>query len=380
MRKKVSLQIEYHEIAKEWHPIKNGDLKPTDVTFGSGKKVWWKCEKGHEWISSIANRVRGKGCPYCAGQKVWSGYNDLATTEPALSLQWHPTKNGALRPTDVTVGSGKKVWWKCEKGHEWQAAIYSRASGYGCPYCSGRLTIEGETDLATKYPEIAKQWHPTKNGDLKPTDVTSGSDIKVWWKCEKGHEWQALISSRKQSGCPYCSSESRTSFPEQTIYYYLNQITTVYNRFQIKTGLEIDIYLPIYKLGIEYDGIHFHNNEQAREREKRKEKKLSELEIRLIRVKETDLPDPINSDTIIYCKPYPSDAELRRIISELDSIISKYAVTLSCNIDVDVDRDRAKIYSQYIESEKERSLLFLNCSHMGKQKHEQGRQPCSFFD
>ena len=71
------------KIAREWNRERNGDLKPTDVIASSNKRVWWKCEEGHEWSGLIANRTRrGKadpGCPYCSGRKVLAGYNDLAT-------------------------------------------------------------------------------------------------------------------------------------------------------------------------------------------------------------------------------------------------------------------------------------------------------------
>lgn len=60
------------DLAKQWHPIKNEDLVPLDFFPASNKKVWWKCNKGddHEWISSVANRSKGKGCPICAGHIV----------------------------------------------------------------------------------------------------------------------------------------------------------------------------------------------------------------------------------------------------------------------------------------------------------------------
>ena len=60
-------------LAKEWHPTKNSGLTPFDVTEGSNKKAWWKCDKGddHEWEAPISDRSnRGRGCSICAGQKV----------------------------------------------------------------------------------------------------------------------------------------------------------------------------------------------------------------------------------------------------------------------------------------------------------------------
>jgi len=102
----------------------------------SNKKAWWKCKKGHEWQATINSRNNGIGCPYCAGKKVLPGYNDLATTNPELALEWHPNRNESLSPTMVTSGSHKKVWWKCNKGHEWQATIDKRNRGNRCPVCA----------------------------------------------------------------------------------------------------------------------------------------------------------------------------------------------------------------------------------------------------
>ena len=105
------------KLAKQWHPIKNGKLTPKDVTPCSDQKVWWICDKKHEWMAKISNRANGTGCPYCAGQSIcWD--NCLQTKNPKLSKQWHPSKNGNLTPSKITVGNNKKVWWQCSKGHE----------------------------------------------------------------------------------------------------------------------------------------------------------------------------------------------------------------------------------------------------------------------
>ncbi len=194
------------ELARQWHPTKNGSLSPSDVKKNSGRMAWWICPKGHEWQATVCTRSKGHNCPYCSGLKTVSGENDLQTTHPELAKQWHPTKNGSLRPFDVKPGSSKKVWWMCLEGHEWECKIDSRVHGVGCPICSRRELIVGLNDLQSKYPQLALSWHPTKNGNLSPSDVMSGSSKKVWWVCSEGHEWDAAIRERvKGNGCPYCS-------------------------------------------------------------------------------------------------------------------------------------------------------------------------------
>lgn len=200
------LQALRPELAAQWHPEKNGDLTPRQITVGSKRKVWWLCQKGHEWRATVANRVWGTGCPICSNRKVAPGVNDLVSAHPELIAQWHREKNGALRPEHMAKTSRTKVWWICEQGHQWQASVGDRSRGYGCPYCSGKLPIPGVNDLAAAAPELAAEWHPEKNGSLTPRDVKLHSNRKVWWRCQKGHEWQATVNSRASgSGCALCS-------------------------------------------------------------------------------------------------------------------------------------------------------------------------------
>ncbi len=197
----------------QWHSTKNGMLTPSQITPGTTRKVWWRCEHGHEWRATVASRTGGSGCPYCAGKAVIAGENDLATSYPELAAQWHTTNNLPLTPTAVTPYSNRKVWWRCEQGHEYQAAVSHRSKhGSGCPYCANRKVLFGFNDLATVEPNIAAQWHPTLNGALTPQMVTAGSRKRVWWECPSGHVWKAVVYSRatgRKCGCPVCAGSVR---------------------------------------------------------------------------------------------------------------------------------------------------------------------------
>jgi len=342
------LQTLKPELAREWHPIKNGSLTPNKVHIYSNKNVWWKCKKGHEWPAKIADRSRGNSCPFCMGRLV-NDDNSLQTLNPELAAEWHPIKNSTLTPKNVTVQSNKKVWWICKRGHEWEAAIYSRSRGNGCPNCGSSISrlqlriyseikylfkdvklrekIDGmecdiyipeykvsieldgfywhrnkfvqdrgkavalrkkgiipinvretglkkvsdsdifyspdDSDLSiikriirtinrrinlsdlvkmvineylkrdtiandSEYkelwdmrpfppldlsllecnPYLALEWHPIRNGNLKPRDVTPGSEMKVWWMCSSGHEWEATVNHRSNGrDCPCCAGK-----------------------------------------------------------------------------------------------------------------------------------------------------------------------------
>ena len=110
-------------LVSEWSE-KNLTLTPDDITFGSNKKVWWRGACGHEWQARVKARSNGEKCPICSGARVIAGINDLTTLEPLLVKQW--SKKNKIKLTEVSIGSHKKVIWRCEKGHEWEAAVKSR--------------------------------------------------------------------------------------------------------------------------------------------------------------------------------------------------------------------------------------------------------------
>ncbi len=200
-------------VARLWHPRKNGDLRPKDVIALSHMRVWWKCNRGpdHEWAARIKLRVLGRGCPFCAGRRA-STTNSLASLYPALAAQWHPTRNGRLTAADVSFGSTKKAWWRCDAApdHQWRTTIASRRER-GCPFCAHRRA-SSTYSLALLRPAVARQWHSTRNGGLRPSDVTPGSRKRVWWRCVSGHSWQCEISLRtrtRATGCPGCRLRRR---------------------------------------------------------------------------------------------------------------------------------------------------------------------------
>ena len=189
-------------LVAEWSE-RNGSISPDDVPYGSKKLYWWFGSCGHEWQASAKARSSGENCPICSNARIVAGINDLASLKPELLKEWSP-KN-TIQPTEIGVGSHKKVLWIGACGHEWSAEIRNRVRGAGCPYCSHNAVLQGFNDLATVLPQVAKEWSP-RNAPLKPTQVTPYANRKVWWKCEQGHEWFTLISTRAYgSKCPYCS-------------------------------------------------------------------------------------------------------------------------------------------------------------------------------
>lgn len=363
MTKKI---ICYKKILKEWNYDKNNQLGffPEQISNGSSKKVWWKCSAcGHEWNASPKNRIKsGTGCPLCALKKIGINHNkalinkngSLEDNMPKLAQEWNYEKNGILKPSDVTPGSGKKVWWKCKNGHEWEARIDHRASGSKCIYCKRQKAIIGENDLKTTNPELVEEWDYEKNTNIKPEEFMAGSNRMVWWKCALGHSWRASINHRTGgTGCPYCYSEYGTSFPEQAICYYLSKITIVKNRYKIDNQ-EIDIYLPKYRIGFEYDGAFYHNSKKSKAKERRKNEIIGNNEIQLFHIKESNRNIFNSYKRVIYCKTDRDYKYLEYVLEIIQQI-------LNCKLKtVNIENDAIKIYSQYVKGRKQNSFAITN--------------------
>ena len=254
-----TLETENPKLAKQWHPVKNVLLAPKDVSCGSGKKVWWLCSNNHEWEAVINSRNRGMGCPYCAGQRVTKDHN-FAVAYPELLKELDFNKNENLDLSKLAPRSNKKVWWKCDKGHSWQATIQNKTRKFlksECPYCSNRKVGE-DNNLAYSRPDIAKDWHPTKNGKLTPNDVVAGGSKKVWWVCKHNHEWQTTVGLRVISGtgCPKCHLQ--TSRIEIAVYCEMLALFSNVSWQEKIEGYECDILLKDKNIGIEIDGVYWH--------------------------------------------------------------------------------------------------------------------------
>ena len=142
-------------LLNEWDYESNKNFDIKTILAGSNKKVSWICSKcGYKWQARIIDRAKNNNnCPACANKVVVIGFNDLATKYPNIAKEWHPTKNGNLTPKDVIATTHRKVWWQCEKGHEFIQSVDLRTTrNQGCPICNNQKILVGYNDLATTYP------------------------------------------------------------------------------------------------------------------------------------------------------------------------------------------------------------------------------------
>lgn len=259
----ISLAKMHPELVSEWSD-KNGDLTPKDISYGSNRKVWWNGKCGHSWIANIKNRSNGSGCPYCTGNRVLYGVNDLETGYPEIASEWSE-KNLPLRPSDVTVRANKKVWWKCHVcGYEWQTRIADRTEGHGCPACAGAVVFAGYNDLSTLYPHLAAEWSEDNEGS--PSRCSPKSRKKMRWICSKcGCSWEAVVYTRVNNPeCPFCASRLRAeekaleqSDKTETMISLIKTISeergySISMNDEKEIGVPLAMFLPDKRVAIEF--------------------------------------------------------------------------------------------------------------------------------
>ena len=180
-----------------WDAAKNG-REASAVPAHNYRPAWWTCPNGHSFQRPPRFMVSDSACPQC---KVKSSSASFAEKYPGLVPLWHPEKNGDLRPDAVDATHTGYAWWRCPKGHDFQRAPLMMLRESGCPTCA-----LAETSLATVNPAVAAEWDAERNGSVTPEQVEADHIMTAWWKCPKGHHYQASVRSRAKGGrrCPTC--------------------------------------------------------------------------------------------------------------------------------------------------------------------------------
>jgi len=255
------------ELAKQWHPIKNGDLTPYDVTCGCNNKVWWLCENNHEWKGIINSRSKYIECPYCNHKRPSKEYN-LLIVNPELCKEWDYNKN-KKKPEDFLPNSDNKTWWQCSNNpkHIWEAPISRRNGGQksNCPYCTGKLPSE-DYNLLIINSKLCEEWDYKKNKKY-PEDYCPNANKKAWWICKEcGFNWQADISNRNCSGngCPKCAESkgekqldiilSKYNIPHDSQYSFDDLLGIGNGLLKFDVSVFWDECKNKLRLLIEYDG------------------------------------------------------------------------------------------------------------------------------
>lgn len=346
-----TLAVEYPDLIQEWS--QKNDISPESVTSGSNVKVLWHGKCGHEWVASIKNRTKGSGCPFCAGNKVLIGFNDLATLHPELVAEW-AERNYPLKPDMITARSNKIVIWRCEHGHEWKSRVADRVEGHGCPECSKRSRINRVLlELFEERPDVYKQWSDRNEVSI---DEASASERRMyWWKCKRcGHEFRAgvgyIVKVGICSDCRKYDADARYSkmlvhrqlkrsrrfrLAQMAFEYYALQCGLAFNKDDRSlVGIPFQYYLHEYRVAVEfseqYDYTQYHRMKNSI-----KNDLCLKTRIKMIRILERE------------AEPYRDCLCISRIDDSVDGITESLQMLftlLRINVDVNVERDIETIY------------------------------------
>jgi len=286
------LQSQRPEIAARLDVERSG-LTAQEVTYGARIELWWHCLKEEHSFPATPNKMAdgAYGCGYCSSHRVLAGFNDLATLKSELvAAEWDFERN-TIAPSELTADSHQKVWWLCSKYKH--SSLRSPNVRGGCTYCWNQQLLRGFNDLQTCNSKLAASWHPTKNGDLSPSDILKGSGKRVWWLCERGHALFTSVKQRSTRGCRNCIH--KTSKAEVAIARKLEKagIEVVGSSRSLLDGKEIDIYLPEHQVGVEFNGTWWHSEERGTPRDKHHQKwsVAKERGIDLIFIEEIEYED-----------------------------------------------------------------------------------------
>ena len=206
----TSLDATHPEIARHWAQDLNGSTTPRDVLFGTSDRYVWRCDAGHTYRATINSQTKAEanGCPYCTHRRAWAGETGIDPCRPDMLERWDYESN-TVSPKDVLPHSSRIFRWTCARGHSYRSPAAAVAEGRGCGVCRGRQVVAGVNDLASQRPDVAREWHPTRNGKRAPSMVYVNSRAHVWWRCRKGHEWETEVAKRtvESQGCRECAFE-----------------------------------------------------------------------------------------------------------------------------------------------------------------------------
>lgn len=316
-------------------------------------KILHKCKiDQHEWMAIPSNILRGEGCPICG--RCSTAKSRRKTHEQYVNEVRNINPN--IKVLEQYINNRTPILHQCliDK-YKWSVPPRYIIQGIGCPVCSGRVALNGVSDLYTTQPELASEWNYKLNGNIKPSDVKQGSHLNAWWTCpDCGNNYQAQIYNRVygHTGCPECSKINQTSIPELKTYYYIKKYfpDAISGYKDHKHNLtELDIYIPSLCVGIEYDGQEWHQNINN---DIQKDNICKSLNIKLIRIRENKCPKYDGDCIFVFLNRNSQHALAKSIMNILKMLDVK-------DPQVDFKKDHNEIHKLINYKRKERSLASI---------------------
>ncbi len=185
------------KLAPLWDAGQNPE-PASKVDARSFRLAVWRCVNGHSFQRSPRAMQKDAGCPTC--NKGVNTHTNLGKLRPGLASMWDAEKNAGIVFGTLDATHANPVWWRCPEGHSFQRPPVRMLADDACPTCA----LE-KTSLAALAPNVAAEWHATKNA-VRPDEIPADHVMNAWWTCPNGHEYQATVRARTQGNrqCPTC--------------------------------------------------------------------------------------------------------------------------------------------------------------------------------
>ena len=268
------------------------------VTYRScGQKVEIICPLHGPFHISPGNLLGGYGCPVCARRK---NLHDDRSLQKCLTkcASTHDGKYGYRNVRYVNATTPVSI--TCPVHGEFRQLLHSHLDGHGCKRCAGELNREKTSGTCKEFVDKASKKHSGCYGYSQVEYINSKAKVQI--TCRKhGGFWQTPHDHLDGHGCPVCSHIY--SKPHREIEDYLKslRISFTSNDRTVIPPLEVDIYVPERKLGVEFNGQYWHSlGADAMPWQKRKHldkwKLCHEAGIGLLQIDEHEWRDPLTRE------------------------------------------------------------------------------------
>lgn len=267
-----SLRAVYPVTAEKYDSSEKNKVPAASINHGSSGKAWFKCpDCSGVYYKSISNQVtadkRGaKGCPYCHGEIVQEGINDLVSKNVFASRYWANDKN-SVSPKTIYYKDRGTYWFRCSEGHLFESTpfrlwrSYAENSSSGCPICSGRRFVRGVNDVRTVYTGDLSRW--SEYSMIQPEDVTVGSNKDMLAICINcGNEYVTSVFNFLNGNVCFCENcrKRKYSRAEKEVADFVRELGfQVYENYKISGNTEVDIYIPSKGIALDYNGLYWHS-------------------------------------------------------------------------------------------------------------------------
>lgn len=276
----------YPMFVENWSDL--NDVLSSEIHKRSREDILWNCYYCRKpWVDSPYEIVKNitkynlVACPDCIGEQVDDLHykNTIAYLYPEVANMF--SYKSPVSPEEITRGTTLKVVLTLLCGHDREVLLsryLDKNGNFNEPDCKEcERSAPKESSLLKVCPELEQEYSHYNKRSF--SSLTYNSSYKAIWECNKGHAWKACVYQRVngKTRCPECASNYNGK--ETELYQFIRSILPDNIDIfrcdrKVLDGKEIDILIPEYKIGIEFNGLYWHGEKFGCDRNYHNDKRL----------------------------------------------------------------------------------------------------------